>query len=303
MSDRYRLASGNWSTVSGWDGGTLPGALDNVYANSFTVLIDIDVECVKISTAATTGINAGGVFNVRSNRVVSCDVEAGTTTCLNVTGAYTVTGVKNSTGGTVASASGNYAYSSGVIYQTGNSTGGTGASAHGNVATSSGVIYQTGNSTGGTGTNAYGFYRSGTKNSYLYGNAVSSNVSNAVQSIVDGYYLVISGDIINSGIVAVSGNIKLSNSYAGSIYFYTESGDIVSFGGSMAYLPGESDVRSSTTYGVGYSKTGACNVPEADVVAKGVPVDDTVGTAIIRANDMKDLVGEVVGAMWEYYNK
>lgn len=43
MAIRYAVASGNWSNPAIWDGGTLPGAGDDVYCNSRIVTIDQNI--------------------------------------------------------------------------------------------------------------------------------------------------------------------------------------------------------------------------------------------------------------------
>lgn len=51
-------------------------------------------------------------------------------------------------------------------------------------------------------------------------------------------------------------------------------------------LPIPADVREGTTYNVGDSDTGTLAVPAAGSVALGVPVDDTVGSAVLNAEDI-----------------
>lgn len=57
MALRYAVASGNWSSVSTWNGTTtLPGNGDTVVANGFTVTIDQDI---TIGGANNPSVNAG----------------------------------------------------------------------------------------------------------------------------------------------------------------------------------------------------------------------------------------------------
>jgi hypothetical protein len=57
-------------------------------------------------------------------------------------------------------------------------------------------------------------------------------------------------------------------------------------------LPSISDVRNGITYGAGLSLTGTLAVPTADNVRKGVPIDDTVGTADLTAEDFLTAIEE-----------
>lgn len=43
MAIKYPAANGNWSTAANWNGGTLPGPGDTVYANGKTIVIDQDI--------------------------------------------------------------------------------------------------------------------------------------------------------------------------------------------------------------------------------------------------------------------
>jgi len=51
------------------------------------------------------------------------------------------------------------------------------------------------------------------------------------------------------------------------------------------------DVRKNTIYGIAGELTGTCYVPVPASVAAGVPVDATVGTAVLTAENVRDAVG------------
>jgi hypothetical protein len=87
MAIRYAVATGSWSNTATWDGGTLPGAGDEVFANSFTVTIDQDINVGSISTIDNidSGVVTGGEFTVSGTRTIDLTgsgVVAGTTSCL-----------------------------------------------------------------------------------------------------------------------------------------------------------------------------------------------------------------------------
>ena len=65
--------------------------------------------------------------------------------------------------------------------------------------------------------------------------------------------------------------------------------------GTAGDCPAEADVRDGVDYAFS-SMTGTLAVPPTNTVATGVPVDNTVGTAILTAEDIANAVGEVVGA-------
>jgi hypothetical protein len=62
MAERWAVATGNWSNTATWNGGTLPGSTDDVYANGFTVTINQDVTANSLKTIAGTTAVAGGTF-------------------------------------------------------------------------------------------------------------------------------------------------------------------------------------------------------------------------------------------------
>jgi hypothetical protein len=77
MANRYAVANGNWSATATWDGGTLPTAADDVYANNFTVTINQAINVLSIRTTSAAGINAGGGFVLDNAYNVTADIRAG----------------------------------------------------------------------------------------------------------------------------------------------------------------------------------------------------------------------------------
>lgn len=73
MAVRYPIISGNWSNPLIWNGGTLPTSADDVYANTFTVTIDVDVTVLSLRNTAQSPALAGGGFVVSgSGYVITC---------------------------------------------------------------------------------------------------------------------------------------------------------------------------------------------------------------------------------------
>ncbi len=79
MALRYAVASGNWSNPATWDGGTLPTAADDVFANNFTVTIDGTFTVLTLRTVANTtpAIAAGGVFTFANGGDLTCTAANG----------------------------------------------------------------------------------------------------------------------------------------------------------------------------------------------------------------------------------
>jgi hypothetical protein len=89
MAVRYAVASGNWSNPATWDGGTLPTAADDVFANNFTVTIDGTFTVLTIRTTANTtpAIVAGGIFTFANGGDLTCTAANGVIN-RDVTNAY-----------------------------------------------------------------------------------------------------------------------------------------------------------------------------------------------------------------------
>jgi len=131
MANRWAVANGNWSATATWNGGTLPTAADDVFANNFTVTIDQNVTALSIRTEAAAGINAGGGFTLAAAYDITADLYAGGSSCLtysaNSPTAVTITG--NLFGSSTTNSTSALSISgTGTCTINGNLTGGTGAS-------------------------------------------------------------------------------------------------------------------------------------------------------------------------------
>jgi hypothetical protein len=74
MADRWPLANGNWSNAANWNGGTLPAAGDDVFADGKTVTIDQDVTVLSVRTTQRSGGTAGGSFVHNQGYTLTADV-------------------------------------------------------------------------------------------------------------------------------------------------------------------------------------------------------------------------------------
>jgi len=317
MAIRYAVQTGNWSDTTTWDGGTIPGAGDDVYADGFTVTIDIiEITVSSLNNGQRPGGTDGGGFNTTTNgaRVYTCDINASPTTptrCLTL-------GINNSNLQTFI----------------GNITAGAQDAIY-NSATSGYTTIITGNCQASTG---YAFRGRSDRPHYLtvIGNVYGSSSQRALytsNSYINGRVTVI-GNVFGNGVYTggtalITGNIDCSNIDKSGVYagvkgrvngvltnsingncvdaptlYLEESGSlefniVEEISGNVVNLrspisggnyPVENDVRSGTVYGSVNEFSGSLSVPNSSSVAVGVPVDNTTGTAIITITDMGALL-------------
>lgn len=70
MADKWPLATGNWSTAANWNGGTLPGTADDVYADGKVVTIDQNIDISTLRNTQRSGGTLGGNFTVGAGRTI-----------------------------------------------------------------------------------------------------------------------------------------------------------------------------------------------------------------------------------------
>jgi hypothetical protein len=329
MALRYAVATGNWSSTSIWDGGTLPQAGDEVYANGFIVAINQDIIVNKISTKAASPAIAGGGFTIAATvtRNLICNIEAGTTTCVTINdsspqSATIITG--NIYGGNTSNAigvslnvTGGGLSTSPVIY--GNIYGGVASGTHGLAGRFDRGYQPTiyGNIEAGIG--GYGILLStnpGQPNALIvygnikgngvegilttkatcFGTIEASSTTYGIRTITDCY---VSGIMLNTaGYWAVSTPrifVNQSQSIQMRLNELTTNNGITLYSSnSFVGIPSGSDVRKGVVYGVANSLTGSLAVPPTGSVALGVPVDNGVGTAMISVQDMGTLLASYV---------
>lgn len=161
MAIRYAIASGNWSDSTIWDGGTLPTSADDVYANTFTIAIDQDINVLSLQSSTATGISDGGTFTCSTTRNIiasgAIGVKAGLTTALSITAGttnlYSNVNASNTTGPTNSTVT--ITNSGTVLNVIGNVTGSNIGTA-GITATLGSSLNITGNVTGGAATSKFG---------------------------------------------------------------------------------------------------------------------------------------------------
>jgi hypothetical protein len=117
----------------------------------------------------------------------------------------------------------------------------------------------------------------------------NTNSSPAIIMTANASLLTINGPIINKSNVnaVVAARIRF---YAATTPYWvfqdTTGTDItLTYGAATGDYPSESDVRSGTTYAASPTRTGTLAVPLPQYVSQGVPVDASVGTAVITPED------------------
>lgn len=309
MATRYAVATGNWSDVTTWDGGTtLPMVGDDVYANSYTVLVNQDITVTKISTEVcpTTSIG-GGLFQPtqETSYIWICNIFAGTTQCVYNSNA-TVNLVGNIHGGTSTNAYGSSGREStwniiGNVYA-GSGSGAVALSVRstsyaqtinivGNVYASAQNIAINGSGSPGIQTVVGNVYASNYQaitygqSCTITGNVYGSSLSAAVIAYVvssAAYSCRITGSIINiGGLMAVLGAKIYINPDISMNWTFQKPDDtdvILYTADVLENPPATTDVRSGIVYGIANNYTGTLAVPPAESVVKNVPTDDTVGS-------------------------
>jgi hypothetical protein len=97
MALRYAVASGNWSNTATWNGGTLPTASDDVYANTFTVTIDQNVTVLSLRNTAGAPALVGGLFQTLVAGYVITATGAGIISGITTIGTVALNGVAGHT--------------------------------------------------------------------------------------------------------------------------------------------------------------------------------------------------------------
>jgi hypothetical protein len=120
----------------------------------------------------------------------------------------------------------------------------------------------------------------------IVGNVLGSN--QAYVPAIGNAPTFVAGNITSRNGVFPVANLRLNTTFATSI---TTLSQTVGVNASL-YTPGvaigfpsTNNVRTGITYGPTNSLTGTCAVPSATTVSLGVPVDNTVGTAQLTADD------------------
>jgi ethanolamine utilization microcompartment shell protein EutS len=184
-----------WNTAQDGSGSYLTWANltadDVLNANGKTgIAINVDFTCQRIET----DVSLGGQFTIAADRTITCNVQAGSSTCIYCySGSGTSNIIGNVIGGLAASARGIHLNTGAVTFKiTGTVAGGSASSAFGFWSGSSGSLYITGDIVGGTHYTAYGVSTALSMSLYLTGNIV-----NTVAVAISGLSVVYNPDSTN----------------------------------------------------------------------------------------------------------
>ena len=319
MADYRAMSTGVYSDLARWEvwngsawvaATQLPTVADDVYANSYTVTIDVDSFASSYRcTSLGIGVSQNGQFNLNGGVTMIGDVfgdkGANNTATVNF-----------------------YDTETSPSFIVGNVTGGNGNGRRGvfninltQVLTIIGDVY------GGTTTNNVigsggdGIFTNVLSQTHIIGNAyIGSTAAACVAHNVPIGTIVIFGRAVGSGAL-YSGQRIIANIIEGSAInseavngFIIPADGIAYFnnckaqGGGITFeLPdnqnntitlndvnaqdqaSQSDVRLGTSYANG-ALTGTCAVPPAGSVGLGVPVDNTTGTGSVSSSEIRDLI-------------
>jgi hypothetical protein len=137
MPNRWPISSGNWSNAAIWSGSIIPTASDDVYANTFNVTINQNININSLNTSAITGVTAGGTFistdgiSITASRSPYGLSGTGTSTAiLTITGSHTVYFTGSIQGSPVSNIGAIRITNGGILYYTGSIIGGAGGSSN-----------------------------------------------------------------------------------------------------------------------------------------------------------------------------
>lgn len=285
MPDRWAVATGNWSNTATWNGGTLPGTGDDVFADGFTVTIDQNITVLSIRTTQRTGGTAGGQFSISGTRTVNANVTSGTTDCLVVTATSSnVTINGNVTGGTSANAEGFVVTQASCVFSvTGSVTGGSAASCNGIIVNASGITGTvTGTVSGGTNATARGI--SLTVGTLTINGNVTAGTANGILCSNTESLVTINGNPTNSNAVSVSNGrcvLVLTSDMTGT----GTAGNVGVYGGSVLISGGNVIGGSSSGHNAIVQTAGFCRIfGNVTASASSLSIDSLGGDLYVVGN-------------------
>ena len=296
-------------------GAFLSYAVFNSHTGTITVTGNVNGGTGLASVAVHNNVN--GTVNITGNVAAgpggnSYGVQNALSGTANITG--------NVTGGSQENAYGVFNISTGTVNITGNCTGGSALTAHG-VLNSAGTVNITGNCIGGLNASTEGVRNQSAGTIIITGNVIGGTVGpgannsgtiRCIKAIGNNFgngsvglsaaFGVSSGknslteveeiEYGNLGMSPTSGPVSVKNLTTNKAIFYRPSlakKTLVDSSTAGDY-PANSNVRSGTVFNFG-NNTGTLAVPAANQVAVGVSVDNTVGTAAITPQNIRDTLG------------
>ena len=290
--------------------------LENVNGGTINIIGDVRLPLIGVIANGRTVTNSSnGVINILGN--ITCP---GTTTSGNYAVLNSLNGTINVIGNVIGGNNGGSPHgivnnSNGIISVTGNVTGGSISTTYGIANVSAGTVNITGNVNGGSSTICHGVNNSsigtinitgtvtgGTSTSIginsttagiinVIGQLQATTLNNAVSSTSTTATNIFSGPLINSGSrnAIYCYNVRLyddnTTRYTIGVSGSTDTISLLS-PDQVTGVPSGSNVRAGISFGPGNELTGSMQVPNPQSVSVGVAVDNTVGTAIAKPEDL-----------------
>jgi len=282
--------SGSTVDIASTAGGTFNNSAILLYNGTLNVIGNI----TSATTSQTPGVwNWYGTVNVIGNLQAR---RFSPTTLLSCC-IYNENGIINLTGNITATSIGQNAYgahgianSSGIVNITGNLFSSSSVAPCVINGTSAGIINITGNVLGGLSSPAVSNGATSGVISII-GQIQASTSSVGFASSATTATNLLSGPFINSGSrnAIYCYNVQLYNNIS-TRYTIVTSGSVNSTNlvapEQIIGIPSGSNVRSNILYGPGNELTGSMYVPHPNSVSYGIAVDNTVGTAIVKPEDV-----------------
>jgi len=307
--EQYAVKNGNYNDPTVWSTGAVP-TTGAVYANGYTVTVNVNATCTSVNTIAGSVAVAGGGFTLANGVTLTANAYSGSTTCVTFSGtsgnsasfvgtAYGSSttlnkwGIYNSstgtlnitgspTGGSQTNAYGAWSGSTGTINVTGSPVGGTGSGAAG-VRAATGTINIIGSPTGGAATGGAGVYLTGSSGGTINGNPIGATGTGVWHS--------------SSGTLAITGSVTGGTAGAASAGVLNDGSGTVTISGDAT---GGSNVLA---YGASNTGTGTLTVATAISSAKAAGVHNgaaggtlTVGSVVTDASGTSPCSGKIAVA-------
>jgi hypothetical protein len=345
MANYRAISSGLWSNLAIWQDNSsgsfiasvaFPGVNDDVYSNNFNVTIDVNFSIRSLRNTSATSIIAGGGYLVNNgvSGTVSFECISGGVVLISpngLTSSFTIaSGLFRTTG------SGNMVNNTGTnntvtLIGSGQNDSPTQMMRNANAGTLNLIGNYTANPTSslgyaiqnaGSGTinitgnvlaNGLGFgiFQNGNGTVTQVGELYSSSAANGLNSAGATAINILSGPFYNIGnkMAVYATNMQLLSTSITFWSFNTNvplTNKILWTSDNVGGVPVTSDVRQGTIYGISNDLVGTLAVPSPSNVRKGVPTDNTVGTADLTAADFWDYLSvsaTTVGSMGEIINR
>lgn len=284
---------------------------------------------------ATTTATFGGTFNLLNNSTLAATIASQNsvntqTVLLSAENSATIVGTVNGGGGTrtvasvinrgtgnlniVGSILGGTSFQAGgtavqnavggLIVHTGNILGGSGSNARGLDNAVAGTIIVVGNVTAGSGSAAVGVNSASTGSTVIVGNIAASSTTNGFISPNAAAINKISGNMISNanGTAAIFATRYVIDPIPqNGLIRYSNLNQFTTDSLSAFSMPPISSVRAGVSFANG-TLFGTCVIPPSAAVLSGVPVDFTVGSAILNIEQLDSskffntLVGDVTAS-------